>query len=150
MPRNNTNWTAIIGFVTLIILILYYSGYFKEADIHPIRQTATSSCPDNVYSAFQVNFENTGETGSALFVEVWSENLNFTKSSDSVYLPQRPTSLTFEINTNSYPRISNKEYNFTIHYSYTYKGNEFRKDKTLEIFCRYVREPNNNYLKLIE
>jgi len=133
--------------ITIIAMILIAIGVFNDVNILPVRHSGIdSTCPDKILSDnFKVYFSNEGNAGGKLCVQTTSDDVNFTKDYDCLFISPDHGSVPFNflIDVNTFP----EEDNITINYNYTYnKFFIFRQQNTLP--CKY-KKYQSNYWELI-
>ena len=134
--RGNTKWT--IGIILTILGLLITIGFFNYPNIILVRQyNSDYTCPNILYSPFDVTFSNKGNADTSLCVYVTSpnKNISFEKDKDCLYASSgEQTQFGLEINKSSISKLSN----VTINYNYLYKKRFFMENHTIS--CFYVRE----------
>ena len=95
---------TVIGiFISTTLSLLYYNGFFTNADVRFVRQIGRDSvCPwvPSSSDGFEIFFRNEGNKGTDLFVDLSSsDNITFVKNNDSISLAAgESNSLKFKIN----------------------------------------------------
>ncbi|MBI2452612.1 hypothetical protein HYV50_06085 [Candidatus Pacearchaeota archaeon] len=142
--KSNTKWT--IGIIIALVGLLLTAGFFNNPNIILVRQFSSDyTCPDTLYSSFEVTFSNKGTEGTSLCVSLNSPNKNitFTKEKDCLYSDSgEQTSFKLQINDSSISKISNA----TINYNYLYQKFFFTQNHTIS--CFYSKENSWESLKL--
>ena len=142
--KHKTEWT--IGTIITIIGLLLTAGFFNNPNIILVRQFGSDyTCPNILYSSFEVTFSNKGTGDTSLCVSLNSQNKNvtFTKGKDCLYSDAgKQTSFKLQINDSSISKISNA----TINYNYVYRKFFFTQNHTIS--CFYGRENSRDSLKL--
>ena len=140
---------GLIPVIALIVGIMYYTGFFNSADISRTRQVNSDyTCPSYVSSEFTVLFSNSGSANANLCVNASSTDINFTKSSDCIYLPKDSKAVPFTLRVADIPYL-NVERNVTIRYSWTYKKGGFGGDQTYALRCNYQQPQRDNVLRFL-
>ena len=140
-----------VGTVLTIIGLLIAAGFFHSSNIVRVRSIGSdSTCPTSIDRDFDVKFINHGSKDTSLCVTAFSDELNFTKNSDCLYMAhnaQSETQFSLEIDEESFPDYNSKS-NITIIYNYNYKKNFFQT-KNLNVTCDYEKKERSNNLQLI-
>ena len=140
---------ALVPAIALIVGILYYTGFFNSADITRTRQGYTDyTCPSYVATEFTVLFSNSGSANTNLCVYASSQDVNFTKSSDCIYLPKDSKSVSFTLRVADIPYLRN-ERNVTIRYTWTFKKSGFNGNQTYALSCYYRQPQGDNVLRFL-
>ena len=96
---SNEGWG--IGIILTIIGLLITAGFFHSANIVRVRSFGSdSTCPTGIYNQFSVTFVNHGSKDTSLCVTAFSEDVNFSKDLDCLYMAhnaQDNTRFTFDI-----------------------------------------------------
>ena|SRR3989344_5262928 len=142
--RSNTKWT--IGTIIAILGLLLTAGFFNNPNIILVRQFGSDyTCPNNLYSSFEVTFSNKGTGDTSLCVSLNSPNKNvtFTKERDCLYSDAgEQTPFKLQINDSSISKLNN----VTINYNYVYKKFSFTQNHTIS--CFYGKENYWDSLKI--
>ena len=136
--KHKTEWT--IGTIIAILGLLVAAGFFHSPNIILVRQSASDyTCPNTLYSNFNVMFSNKGSADTSLCVSLSSpnENITFEKESDCLYADTgEQTQFTLEINESSLSNLNN----VTINYNYLYTKFFIKQNHTIS--CEYAKEGN--------
>lgn len=140
---------ALVPVIALIALILYYTGYFNSADISRHRQADSDyTCPGYVSSAFTVFFSNSGSANTNLCVNASSPDINFTKSSDCIYLPKDSKAVPFTLRVADMPYVR-AERNVTIRYLWSFNKGGFSGSKIYALNCFYIQPQGDKVLRFV-
>ena len=125
--------------------MLLAAGFFDSPNIILVRQyNSDYTCPNTLYSAFDISFSNEGNSDTALCVNLNSpnENLTFIREKDCLYSNSgEQIPFKFKINDSSFSKTNN----VTINYNYFYKKFFFVQNHTITFY--YIRE---NYWQSLE
>lgn len=143
------DWKWAVGTIIAIIAILASTGFFNTANIVRVRPVWTDNvCPLTIYEDIDFEFRNGGNKDTILCVKVWSNELNFTKYQDCLYMEPglEGTKFTFKVNRGSFPS-QKQNANVTIYNELSYKKNSFQIESGV-LSCNYKVTDYN--LQLIE
>lgn len=142
--KHQAEWT--IGTIIAILGLLTAIGFFHSPNIILTRQTGSDyTCPDALYSNFNIMFSNKGSADTSLCVSLSSqnENITFDKGSDCLYVSSgEQTQFTLGVNESSLSNLNNA----TINYNYLYKKRFSTENHTIS--CVYGKENYWDSLKL--
>jgi len=142
--KHKVEWT--IGTIIAIVGLLLTAGFFNNPNIILVRQYGSDyTCPNTLYSSFEVTFSNkgTGDTSLCVILNSPNKNITFTKEKDCLYSDAgEPTPFSLQINESSISKLNNA----TINYNYLYKKFFFMQNHTIS--CSYARENYWESLKL--
>ena len=136
--KHQAEW--IIGTIIAILGLLTAIRFFHSPNIILTRQSASDyTCPDTLYSNFNIMFSNKGSADTSLCVSLSSPNKNITfdKESDCLYVSSgEQTQFTLGVNESSLSNLNNA----TIKYNYIYTKFFIKQNHTIS--CEYEKEGN--------
>ena len=142
--KHKVEWT--IGTIIAILGLLVATGFFNSPNIILTRQYGSDyTCPNLLYSSFDVTFSNKGNADTSLCVGLssFNENVTFEKGKDCLYVGSgEQTQFDLKINESSISKLNN----VTINYNYLYKKLFSTENHTIS--CFYGKENYWDSLKL--
>ena len=130
--RSNTKW--IIGTIIAILGLLLTAGFFNNPNIILVRQYGSDyTCPNSLYSSFDITFSNKGNADTSLCVSLnsFNENVSFDKEKDCLFVGSgEQTQFSLKLNKSSISKLNNA----TINYNYIYKRSFFMQNHTISCF----------------
>lgn len=154
MSKNkNVGIIGILMFLVALIALFANLGRFKTANVVTSKAFYDeSSCPDSVYSFFDLTLDNTGERDTSVCLTAWSNEINIS-SKPTCYLLEydSPNGAKFRIETGTSPYSYKEKGSLTINYKYEYDtGGLFSKHILISDSCKYEKKEYSNSLSLIE
>lgn len=119
--------------VATVVTALALLGFFHSANIVPIINIGSGDfCPQ--YTSGTVTFLNDGDKSTVLYVDIYSKEINYSKSSQNFYVSSKQSVPFSFYQDYNYPQSSQLR-NATVYYTYTYKKMFFTKTTTR--ICNY-------------